>query len=523
MSSVMCSNNIVVVGGGTAGWLTACLIAAEHQYNAQIHVTLIESPEINTIGVGEGTWPSMRETLRKIGINESDFILSCDASFKQGSKFVRWTEDKAEDTYYHPFSAPCGYFEADLTAYWRAHYSELPFAELVTSQAQLCNNNLAPKQLATPDFASVANYGYHLDAGKFALYLKQHGVNKLKIRHIQDHVEQIENDQHGFIQHLVTRKSGLITGDLFVDCTGLSSLILGKHYSIDFIDKRQVLFNDTALAIQVDYGHDAMNIASHTVSTATKGGWIWDIGLPTRRGVGHVYSSDYLSDEQAESILREYVSPTVSTRLLAKTNVRKIDIRPGYRKKFWHKNCVAVGMSAGFIEPLEASALALVELSAAMISKHIPKSRAMMKIIEKRYNQVFSYRWERIIDFLKLHYVLSKRTDSDYWRDNRSCETIPHRLSELLELWSFQSPSRYDFPQIDEIFPAPSYLYVLNGMGFDFSQRPTELDSQYVKIAQRLINENKNKTAKLLAALKSNRELLSQLNQRPFPARFQPA
>ena len=189
------------------------------------------------------------------------------------------------------------------------------------------------------------------------------------------------------------------------------------------------------MALQVPYAAADSSIASHTLSTAQDAGWIWDIGLPSRRGVGHVYSSAHTNDEAAERSLLAYVQRTSGAGFEMAGTPRKIDLKPGYREKFWHRNCVAVGISGGFIEPLEASALALIEMSARMIADDLPATREVMNVVARRFNERFTYRWSRIIDFLKLHYLLSKREDSDFWIDKRRVETIPLRLQEQLALW----------------------------------------------------------------------------------------
>ena len=431
-----------------------------------MQVTLVESPDVNPIGVGEGTWPSMRDTLRKMGISETDFIRECDASFKQASRFQQWVTGAPNDAYYHPFAMPQGYGEVDLVSQWQALQADRPFAEVVSYQPQLCDQGKAPKQKVTPEWAAVANYAYHLDAGKFGVFLQKFCTEKLNVRHVLDHVLGVNSGESGDILAVDTESHGAIEGDLFIDCTGFSSILLGRHYRIPFISRKDTLFCDTALAIQVPYPDEGCPIASHTLSTAQKAGWIWDIGLPTRRGVGHVYSSAHTTDEQAEQVLGKYIRETGGEHGTGAGTPRKISFEPGYRETFWHRNCVAVGISAGFLEPLEASALALIEMSAAMIRDELPVSREAMDIVARRYNERFRYRWERAIDFLKLHYVLSQRTDSDFWLDNRRPETIPERLQELMELWRYRAPSRRDFHEIEEIFPAASYQYVLYGMGF---------------------------------------------------------
>lgn len=511
MSDVI--KHVVIVGGGSAGWLTAGVIAAEHNANSAtgIKLTLIESPDVKTIGVGEGTWPTMRDTLRNIGVSETHFVRECDASFKQGSKFVEWVTGDDGDYYYHPFALPTGFTKTNLVAEWQRRHANVPFADLVSFQPHLCEQGKAPKQYTTPEFAAVANYAYHLDAGKFGQYLQKHCTENLGVTHVLDHVRGINSAPNGDIVSLQTDKHGNLEGDLFVDCTGFAALLIGQHYDIPFVSKKDVLFNDTALAVQMPYPDDDSPIASHTISTAQSAGWIWDIGLPTRRGIGHVYSSSHTSDEAAELALREYAALTANCDADEVGSPRKISIKPGHREKFWHRNCVAIGISAGFIEPLEASALALIELSAAMVRDELPATREVMDIVAARFNERFLYRWDRVIDFLKLHYVLSRRTDSDFWNDNRLTETIPERLQELMKVWRYQPPSRNDLFQIEEVFPSASYQYVLYGMGFQPEKRATGRASDDASGADRLFRESANQTRKMLGALPSNRELIDQV------------
>jgi hypothetical protein len=452
----------------------------------------------------------MRDTLRKMGVSESDFIRQCDASFKQASRFDGWVTAADDDSYYHPFALPHGYGDVNLVSQWQALHANSAYADVVSQQSHLCHHGRAPKQVTTPEWAAVANYAYHLDAGKFSQFLQNFCTRELGVEHVLDHVKGIRSEDNGDIASLDTVSHGQIEADLFIDCTGFASVLLGQHYAIPFKSTRDSLFCDTALALQVPNTDEQTPIASNTISTAQKAGWIWDIGLPTRRGIGHVYSSDHSTDEEAELALRAYVTKTGGDGRAG--TARKISINPGYRETFWHRNCVAVGISAGFIEPLEASALALIELSAAMISTELPATRDIMGIVAKRFNDRFHYRWERIIDFLKLHYVLSQRTDSDFWRDNRQTETISPRLLELMELWRYQPPSRSDVFQSEEIFPSASYQYVLYGMGFKPEQVP-QRRSDDARLAKRFFEENALMTSKFLGGLPSNRELLDHVKK----------
>ncbi|GGA73635.1 tryptophan halogenase [Neiella marina] len=506
---------IVIVGGGSAGWLTAAILAAEHHGQAEsgMSITLVESPDVKTIGVGEGTWPSMRDTLRLIGIDEHEFLRRCDASFKQGSCFVNWVSGEPADRYYHPFELPSGYLDSDLIPFWQTHCKNQSFADAFSSQSHLCELAKAPKQPATPGYAAVANYGYHLDAGKFAGLLQQHATQRLGVRHVLDHVTAVNSAADGDIESLSTKQHGELEGDLFIDCSGLASILLGQHYQIPFVSQKQYLFNDRAIALQVPYSSPNDDIASATIATAQSAGWTWDIGLPTRRGVGYVYSSAHSSEEQAQRTLRRYIEPSIGKQQAEQATIRTINIDPGHRQQFWHRNCVAIGMAAGFIEPLEASALALVELSAAMIRDQMPPTRSAMDMVAKRFNDRFLYRWGRIIDFLKLHYVLSQRQDSQYWLDCRCQTTVPERLAELLEYWRHQPPSRHDFNQLEEIFPSASYQYVLYGMGFKTQIKPTTQQRTDVNRVGHYYNENAKLVQRYMNGLPSNRELLNLIRQ----------
>ena len=504
---------VVIVGGGSAGWLTAGLIAAEHNANsgAGIELTLVESPDVAAIGVGEGTWPTMRETLDKIGVSETDLFRECEASFKQGAKFAKWVTGEDDDFYYHPLVVPNGYAKTDLVFPWQAHRDKVSFADAVCYQGHLCQHGRAPKQITTPEYASVANYAYHLNAPKLGEFLKKHCINKLGVKHILDHVIEVNSHENGDIKSLTTQQTGDIAGDLFIDCSGLKSLLLGQHFQVGFVSQKSVLFNDSALAVQVPYQTPNEPIASHTLSTAQSAGWIWDIGLPTRRGIGYAYASDYIDDDNAARELRAYIAQLVSQSTSQELAFRKISFNPGHREKFWHKNCVAVGMAAGFLEPLEASALVLIELAASKISQELPANREIMDISAKRFNQLFLYRWQRIIDFLKLHYVLSQRQDSAYWRDNRQANSIPGSLQELIQLWRYQPPSHHDFSQANEVFPSASWQYILYGMGFETLARETERQFINQQKAHTFFDETIHTANKYLAALPSNRELINKI------------
>lgn len=501
-------SRIVVIGGGTAGWLAASLIAARADPAAAtpLSVTLVESPVVPTIGVGEGTWPTMRGTLERIGVSEADFLATCDASFKQGSRFDGWRTGDAGDSYYHPFTPPPEVSARDVIRGWQAGNADRSFAATVSAQPRICGLDLAPRQRAMPDYAGALNYAYHLDATKLAGFLARHAIAKLGVRHVRDHVVAVERAENGDIAAVRTAENGAIAGDLFIDCTGHAALLIGDQLGVPFLDRSDVLFNDRALAVQVPVAPDSP-IAAQTNATAHAAGWIWDIGLPTRRGIGCVYASRFASDDEAAATLSGYLREQGLGG--ADLSFRKLAFQSGHRERFWERNCLAVGLSAGFLEPLEASAIVLVELSLTALLDNFPQTRAAMDLHAARFNALFRYRWDRIVEFLKLHYVLSER-DAPYWRAHRDPATIPDRLQELLTIWRHQPPSRSDFPQVDEIFPAASYQYVLYGMGFPApADGPLRSDAPDAAAAALRAVEQRART--LAASLPTNRLYLDTL------------
>ena len=496
---------VTIIGGGTAGWLTAAVIASHHKNskeNSGIEVSLIESSDIPTIGVGEGTWPTMKNTLQSIGIKEKDVFKQCFAGFKQGGKFVDWTYGNG-DYYYHPFTFPLGYDRLDIAPYIDDITS---FAYKSNFQQQICEQHLAPRTAAIAEYQGNCNYAYHFDAGAFGELLKNFCKQQLNVKQTIATVTSVESLADSSIKAITLSNGESVTADLFIDCSGFKSLLLGEHLGVPFVDVGDILFNDSALALQVPYT-DSCHLASNTIATAQKAGWIWDIGLTHRRGVGYVYSSDYVSDDEACKTLQNYIGSKEAEKEEIKP--KKIKFKSGYRKTFWKKNCVAVGLSAGFVEPLEATAIMLVELSARYIAENLPVNDRVMPVIAKRFNSQMTYRWSRIIDFLKLHYMLTKRPEP-YWHRHTQAETIPQSLQEDLLIWQFRGPTKSDFDSSIELFPAASYQYVMYGMGF----RPNFDTQQYLYNANSqseiLISRNRLLTKQYLNELPKHRQFIEE-------------
>ena len=493
-------NTILVVGGGTAGWLSAATIAAHHKSESGtgIKVILVESSDIPTVGVGEGTWPTMKNTIKAIGIKERDLFKHCHAAFKQGGKFVDWVHGNG-DFYYHPFTVPLGYGRLDLAPY----ISNIEdFAIESNFQHHICEAGLAPRGLSDGEYQGQCNYAYHLDAGAFADLLKKFSTTELGVEHVIGTVEDVAVTETSEIESIRLESGEIVTADLYLDCTGFRSLLLGEKLGVPFLEKDKYLFNDSALALHFPYESENSPVASHTIAAAQNAGWIWDIGLPSRRGVGHVYASEFLSDDEAEANLKNYLG-----RGADDLSPRKISFNSGHRQEFWKNNCVAVGMSAGFVEPLEATAIMLVEITARYIAENLPPDRNVMQVVSKRFNQQMDYRWSRVIDFLKLHYMLTRRTEP-YWKAHVESDSIPDSLKEDLQIWGSRGPTSTDFDSAIELFPAASYQYVMYGMGFkpDFEQQAHLYREQ--EQAQRIIEQNKTITRQMLGSLPPHREYI---------------
>lgn len=507
---------VVIVGGGTSGWLTAGILGAEHSRNSpfRLDITLIESSNITILGVGEGTWPSLRGTLQKIGINENELLIKCHASLKQGTRFIGWGNGNTMDIYYHPFEPPPNEDIVDWLTFWKSRSDVLPFASVVSPQAQICSRNLAPKLRNSSQYEGVSNYGYHLDANAFSQLLQEHCTTQLNISHICDEVMDLQYDHCGFVKKLMLKSGKSIEGDIFVDCTGMRAELISKYASDSIVDLSDTLLNDSALATQVPYSSQEESIRSQTDSTAAKDGWIWDIALQHRRGIGYVFSSNHTNEDGAKQTLKQYINSS-SHQKADESQFRLIKFRPHYRQKPWVNNVIAIGMSQGFVEPLEASAIVMIELAAKYLSKAVPPSKSIIDIVAKKFNERFQYRWERIVDFLKFHYILSERTER-YWLDQRQIGLKNLRITELLSKWKYVSPSREDFTDALEIFTASSYAYVLYGMQNKTSCFSNNLDRVLKDRLNDIYSEILRRENQLLKALPTNRELLNYLHSKTY-------
>jgi len=512
----MQSKRVLIVGGGTAGWITAGYLARTlgAQNPDGVRITLVESAEIGILGVGEGTFPTIRKTLRRIGVDEASLVRECCASFKQGAKFIHWRVPPgggAPDHYLHSFQVTHEPSGLDLLPYWLLGVAgdNINWDEVNTPQKRVADSSRAPKLIDHPDYEAPLNYAYHFDATRLAALLRKHAI-AAGVQHLQDTVDTVNLTEDGSIRSVGTRAHGDLEADLFVDCTGFRAQLIGAALGVPYKSCRSVLFCDSALALQVPHERPDSPIASYTIATAHESGWIWDIGLDSRRGVGNVYSSAHMDDARAEEILRAYVGK--AGKDLAP---RKIRFDAGYRETNWKKNCIAIGLSSGFFEPLEATGIVFTEVAAVMLSNLFPWG-GDLEIAAKQYNDIMRRRYERALDFIKLHYCISERRDSQFWIDNVDVASTPESLQELLRMWRHRPPGSIDIDQNVDLFKEASWQYVLYGMGYKTDLRPRAAALKYYGEAHTAFAEIRRQADFACRTLPTNRQLIETARSRAF-------
>ena len=515
--------NVLIVGGGTAGWLAAGFLARTlGTAGGGVAITLVESKEIGIIGVGEGTFPSIRGTLSVLGIDEGRFIRECNATFKQGVRFNHWVRPAGApgaDHYFHPFSQPSQRPGGpELLPYWLmgAAGPDVPFAAAVTMQKHVADMRHGPKRVSDADFMGPLNYAYHFDATSFAALLATH-AQSLGVRRIEATVDQVRLDDTGAIAAVVTHEAGELTADLYIDCTGFRARLIGEALGSPFRNINDTLFVDRALAMQVPYDRPDAPIPSYTISTAHEAGWTWDIGLHERRGIGYVYSSRHTNDDRADQLLRQYIGPASDGR-----EPRMLKLNVGYRETQWIKNCVSIGLSGGFLEPLESSGIGLIEAATYLVSYLFPYDGNLAPAA-KQFNTQMKARYERIVDFVKMHYCLTQRTDNAFWIENAHASTIPESLREQLSMWRARPPHRLDFITDIEMYPPSSWQYVLYGMEFTTRLHANRMALPEVAAAQREFQAIAQLSQHALADLPPHRALVEHFRQRGAKTAAPPA
>ena len=454
---------ILIVGGGSAGWMAAAYLdAVLNRGSRTVDIGLVESPDVPRIGVGEATIPSINHILAAIGIEEREFLRRVDGTFKQSIKFVNWLHDKGE-YYYHAFARIVPTPIDSTGRRWLKSDRSLPFMETVSAQPVLCEMNLSPQMLARWDFGRPLIYAFHMNALKFADYLCELATAR-GVEHWLDHVTDVEVTESGNIQSVNTAAGLRLEADLFIDCTGFAALLIEKKLGIGWVDCSQWLMCDRAVTMHVPYEHHYPGyVRPYTTATALSAGWVWEIPLQDRRSLGYVHSGAFIDDNDAERELRTFEGGHA-----ADLNSRIVHFKVGHRIKSWAGNCVAIGLAGSFIEPLESTGLYLSDLATVMLAEHFPYGDDMAPLAY-RFNRIMTNRFYEILDFINMHYCLSRRKDSPFWRETGKAEHITDRLKAKLEFWRMKPPSNVDFE--DQFFPGQPEIPLPSG-GFPGDHRP---------------------------------------------------
>lgn len=442
----MTPRKILIVGGGSSGWLTAAYLNAALNRDGRkfAQISLVESPDVPRIGVGEATIPHINHVLSVIGIDQREFMRRVDGTFKQSIKYVNWLHNNG-DYYHHPFSR---YRPGPIDRSgqrWLMSNRSIPFMETISAQPIICEMNLAPLMLGAWDFGRPLSYAYHLNALKFADYLCELSTAR-GVTHYLDHVVDVVMAENGDIAAVQTKGGKRLEADLFVDCTGFAALLSEQKLGVQWVDCSQWLLCDRAVTMHVPYEqHYPGYVRPYTTASALSSGWVWEIPLQDKRSLGYVHSSAFIGEDEAERELRAFEGAHAGS-----LDCRIVHFKVGHREKAWVRNCVSIGLAGSFIEPLESTGLYLSDLAAVMLAEHLPFGDDMAAPAY-RFNRIMANRFYEILDFINMHYCLTRRADTEFWREVQRPERITDRLQGKLDYWRVKPPSPTDFE--DQFFP----------------------------------------------------------------------
>ncbi|MBC9727069.1 tryptophan halogenase family protein [Streptomyces sp. TRM68367] len=519
------AKSVVVVGGGTAGWMTASYLRAA--FGDRIDVTLVESKNVSTIGVGEATFSTVRHFFDYLGLDEREWMPECQATYKLAIRFENWRAQGHH--FYHPFERLRVVDGFPLTDWWLHSKTGDRFDNDCFVIASLCDAMRSPRYLDgtlfEQDFREEGGertfrttlaeqntqfpYAYHFDASLLARYLTKYGTDR-GVRHVLDDVLDVSLDERGWISHVVTKEHGELHGDLFVDCTGFRSMLLNKALAEPFLSYQDTLPNDSAVALRVPVDMAERGIRPCTTATAQDAGWIWTIPLFGRIGTGYVYASDYAGPEEAERTLREFVGPAA-----ADLEANHIRMRIGRSERSWVNNCVAVGLSSGFVEPLESTGIFFIQNAIEQLVKHFPgEGTADWENLRRSYNRQVGHVMDGVREFLVLHYYAAARQDNQYWRDTKK-RPLPDSLAERIEQWQAKLPDSESVYPHYHGFESYSYIAMLLGLGGLDVQAPPTLALLDDTAAVREMALVREQAARLVERLPSQYEYFAHLQVLP--------
>ena len=513
--------NITIVGGGTAGWIAAAYLNERLQWgptaNRAVTVTVIESPDVGTIGVGEATVPTLKETLRLLHISEAEFIQRTDATFKLGIWFKDWNRDAAGQPvgFMHPFTGGStvlgfnpGYSFKKYGFPGLENATDQDFVRTISSARIAMEGMRGPRALNGPEFGGALQYAYHINAGKLADFLAEVCVAR-GVTHMQDKVLDVRLDDRGYIASLQLQEHGDWPVELVIDCTGFQGLLINKAMGEPFESYSDYLFNDRAIPIQVQH-EDPQKLVPVTTCTALDSGWSWNIPLQSRIGTGYVFSSAFATDEAALAEFLAYLGDQGKG-----ANPRVLKMRVGRTRRSWVKNCVAIGLSSGFIEPLESTAIMTVEIMSRLLLHTLPTTDFEAPLID-HFNARIGGLYEEVRDFLGLHFTLSDRDDTPYWKAVRREAKRSDSLNEHLALWKFSLPSPAN-QRPARVFSNWSVQCILIGKNF---YRDSNLAGEEIvspEVWQRYIREIRATREQVMSRIANHRDLVDHMCAQAVP------
>ncbi|QDP02152.1 tryptophan halogenase family protein [Thalassotalea sp. PS06] len=489
--------HLIVLGGGTAGWMSALLMAKKLGVHANI--TLVESPDIPVIGVGEGTTPYIKQFFKQLDIAEQDWMPACQATYKCGIRFPDWSTKNQYQSYFHPFFSPLdkqvgeAFFHNANCRRAGIDVDANPNHYFVTSY--LAKQGLSPHCQQPLPFE--LDYAYHFDAGLLGTFLQSIGT-KMGVTHQQCNIIDVERHLNGDIAAIISDQGERLTADYFIDCSGFRGQLIEQTLDVPFYSYASSLKNNAAVAIQVEHQQPSKlpdKLPTETRSSALANGWMWNIPLTQRWGNGYVYSRDYLNQEQAERELRTALG--ISDEISA----RHLSMKVGRRQEHWRNNVFAIGLSQGFVEPLEATALMLVqytiEHACEAIAGQLGGEVARLNDSKQKFNDTINDMFDGVRDYILVHYLTNSRNDSQYWLDSRNELYVPDAVQHLLEVW--QSDADID-KELEHYFQTSMYsraswYCLLAGMGVfpKVKQRSVQVSAQIAPL-QPVVKYNQNCT-----------------------------
>lgn len=510
---------IVIVGGGTAGWMTAAYL--QTVFSDLHEITLIESSDIPTIGVGEATFSTLKLFFDRLGLPESVWMPPCNGTYKLAVRFVNWAERPGY--FYHPFQRFDVVDGFNMGEWWmKLLRNEMQFDTACFTITELCENNRSPRFFdgtvfddkvteffgeGRPPNTEIAQhtvqypYGYHFDASLLAKFLKTLAM-KRGVRQITDDVNEVALREDGSIARLVTKDHGHIDGDLYVDCTGFRGLLINQALNEPFIDFSDSLPNDRAVAIQIPNDPANEGMPPYTTTTALSAGWTWKIPLYNRNGCGYVFSTRYIDKDAAETELRQFLGPKSDN-----SRAHHVHMRVGRCRNSWVKNCIAVGLSSAFVEPLESTGLFFIQYAVEEIVNHLPIEPEACENERLSYNRAINDSIDGIREFLILHYCASDRADTPYWRDTKTFK-LPGTLDERMKIWKARLPAPRNIFQPFHGFEAYSYACILLGMNCQPAAYHPVLDVRDEAKARAMFRAIRERSARLVQTLPSQYEYL---------------